>query len=95
MSKEIDPTIGQRLRYLRYQRNWTKLKLAETANVPLTTISLVERGLRSGEGLSLATIRRLAQALGISVEDLIALDDVPDGEGLPAARKSYEVEACQ
>jgi transcriptional regulator with XRE-family HTH domain len=79
----MDKTIGQRLRYLRYKHNWTKAKLAEEAKVPLATISLVERGLRSGEGLSIATIRKLAQAFGVSVEELIR-QDVEDIEWLPA-----------
>jgi transcriptional regulator with XRE-family HTH domain len=64
-------TIGERLRYLRYEKNWTKARLADAAGVPLATISLVERGLRSGEGLSVATVRKLAQAFEISVQDLI------------------------
>jgi transcriptional regulator with XRE-family HTH domain len=68
-----DP-IGRRLRYLRYKQNWTKVKLAEESAVPLATISLVERGLRSGEGLSIATARKLAKAFGISVEELIRED---------------------
>jgi transcriptional regulator with XRE-family HTH domain len=71
----MDTTIGERLRYLRYKRNWTKAKLSEVADVPLATISLVERGLRSGEGLSVATIRRLASAFGITVEALIRQED--------------------
>ena len=80
----MDATIGQRLRYLRFQRNWTKAKLSEEAGVPLATISLVERGLRSGEGLSVATVRKLAKAFKITVEALISQETV-DSELVGAA----------
>jgi transcriptional regulator with XRE-family HTH domain len=84
MSRTIDPTIGKRLRYLRYRRNWTKAKLAEVSKVPIATISLVERGKRSGEGLSLETIRRLASAFEITVDALIS-QELEDSEYEPAA----------
>jgi transcriptional regulator with XRE-family HTH domain len=84
MSRANDPTIGKRLRYLRYTRNWTKAKLADVSKVPITTISLVERGIRSGEGLSLDTIRRLASAFNITVDALIS-QELEDGEPKPAA----------
>ena len=67
----MDGAIGNKLRYLRFQRNWTKAKLSEESGVPLATISLVERGLRSGEGLSIATARKLAKAFAITVDMLI------------------------
>jgi len=67
--------FGERLRYLRYTRNWTKLKLSQVAGVPLATISMVERGLRKGDGLSLATVRRLARAFEMSVDELIGPED--------------------
>jgi transcriptional regulator with XRE-family HTH domain len=76
-------TIGKRLRYLRYKHDWTKAKLAEDSGVPLATISLVERGLRSGEGLSVATVRKLAKAFGISVDALIA-QELEESEREPA-----------
>jgi transcriptional regulator with XRE-family HTH domain len=72
-------TIGARLRYLRFRRNWTKVKLAQVSGVPLNTISLVERGLRSGEGLTVATARKLATAFGMTVEALIS-EERQEGE---------------
>ena len=74
--------IGERLRYLRYKRDWTKQKLAEESGVPLATISLVERGKRSGEGLSVGTVRKLAKAFDIKEQELIGKD--AESEGGPA-----------
>jgi transcriptional regulator with XRE-family HTH domain len=81
----MEQTIGQRLRRFRFDRDWTKLKLSEEADVPLATISLVERGKRRGDGLSVKTVRRLAQAFGITVDELIG-DEEPAREARAPGR---------
>ena len=81
----MDAVIGKRLRCLRYKRNWTKAKLSEEAGVPIATISLVERGIRSGEGLSVATVRKLAKAFEITVDALIN-QETSESQREPAGR---------
>jgi transcriptional regulator with XRE-family HTH domain len=81
-------SIGERLRYLRYTRDWTKVKLAHEANVPVSTVSLVERGKRPGEALSLETIQRLAHAFGMTVGEF--LDE--KAEERETSEKAEEVE---
>jgi len=68
-------TIGERLRYLRYTRDWTKIKLSQEAAVPISTISLVERGKRPGEALSLGTVQKLARAFDMTVDEFIGTKD--------------------
>ena len=49
------------------------------------TISLVERGIRSGEGLSVATVRKLAKAFEITVDALIN-QETSESQREPAGR---------
>ncbi len=64
-------TIGERLRRLRIAHGWSIRRLAHTANVSLSSISAVESGTRQGGNLTLNTGKRLARALGVSL-DVIA-----------------------
>jgi putative transcriptional regulator len=68
-------TIGERIIQLREQRNMTQYALAKAAGIPRSTLNSVERGSRSGERLSLATARRLARALGVTIDDLAGTQD--------------------
>src|SRR6266446_9943941 len=64
-------SIGERLKHLRKSRGLTLRQLAGLAHVPQSTLSSVETGARAGGKLSLETGKRLARALGISL-DVIA-----------------------
>jgi transcriptional regulator with XRE-family HTH domain len=75
-------TIGERITHLRLRKGiLTQAELARLAGVPLSTLSYVERGLRDGAGLSVATAQRLAKALGVTLDYLTGMyaedDDVP------------------
>jgi transcriptional regulator with XRE-family HTH domain len=63
-------TIGERITYLRNRRKLTQSQLANEAKVPLSTINMVEAGVRSGEGLRVETVRKLANALGVTLDYL-------------------------
>lgn len=69
-----------KLREARRHRGLTQLQLAATAGVSLTTLSLAERFGLSSE----MTATKLARALGIAVEDLVALKS-PDAPSPEAA----------
>jgi mRNA interferase RelE/StbE len=56
------------LRVYRYYRGLTQVQLAERSGVNRVQIANIEAGTRSG---STDTIRKLADALGVTVDDLI------------------------
>ena len=56
-----------KLKTARIARGWTQLELAERSGVSRPTISLLERGVTSG---NIRTLTCLADALGMSVEYL-------------------------
>jgi transcriptional regulator with XRE-family HTH domain len=69
-------TQGERVRLLRRRRGWTQRELAERAGVTHTTIVRLERG---GSDPNISTIRKVAEALGVSPAEVL-------GEGAALAR---------
>jgi transcriptional regulator with XRE-family HTH domain len=65
--------FGQRLRALRRAQGLALTELAERAGVSASYLSRVERGMRGMPGVPI--LRRLASALGVSLDRLIALED--------------------
>jgi transcriptional regulator with XRE-family HTH domain len=74
-------SIGERLKHLRQSRGLTLRQLAGLAHVPQSTLSSVETGARAGGKLSLETGKRLARALGISLDVIAGVYEDEDGEG--------------
>src|SRR5262245_20155675 len=72
VSMEVD--VGERLRELRRFRRCTLREIAERADLSESFLSQVERGRASA---SIASLRRIADALGVSMADLF------EPEGLP------------
>lgn len=66
-------TIGERIRHLRQARGFTLRHLAVLAQVPQSTLSCVETGVRDGQNLTLQTGGRLARALGVTLDALVGL----------------------
>ena len=62
-----DVDVGERLRVIRSRRRQTLREVAERAGLSESFLSLVERGRASA---SVASLRRIADALGIAVSDL-------------------------
>jgi transcriptional regulator with XRE-family HTH domain len=76
--------VGERIRRVRQSRHLTISALADLAKVPQSTISEVERGSRGGANLTVDTIRRLARAMGVSIDVLAGTyDEIEEDE--PAA----------
>ena len=67
--------FGAQLRALRLQAGLTQEQLAESADVSVNFVSLVERGLKSP---TLATMERLAIALKVPLVDLFRFDNDSD-----------------
>lgn len=75
-------TIGERIKQLRARHQLSQSELARRAGVPVSTISMLEAGIRSGEGLSVGTARKMARALSVTMDFLCGVYD--DEERLPA-----------
>ena len=74
-------SIGERLKHLRQSRGLTLRQLAGLAHVPQSTLSSVETGARAGGKLSLETGKRLARALGISLDVIAGVYEDEAGKG--------------
>ena len=70
----LESQLGQRLRSIRRRRGGTLRTVAERAGISESFLSQIERG---RAGASIATLQRIAGALGTSVADLFE----PDGAG--------------
>jgi transcriptional regulator with XRE-family HTH domain len=68
----IEVDLGARIRALRLARGETLRKLAAQAGVTESFLSQVERGVASP---SIASVQRIARALGASIAELFATDD--------------------
>jgi transcriptional regulator with XRE-family HTH domain len=82
-------SVGERLRKTRQARRLTIRGLAELAKVPPSTISEVESGSRGGGNLTIDTGKRLALALGVTLDYLAGIyeadEDDESKEAEPAA----------
>lgn len=77
---ELDyKAIGERIRRKRKERGMTQQALAELSNQEPSNISHIERGATK---LSLPTIVNIANALNVTVDDLLC-------DSLPSASASY------
>ena len=75
----VPDSIGKRLKALREKRGLTIRALATLAEVPQSTLSMVEAGIRPGAGLRLETAKRLCWALGVGIGELAgAVDEHQD-----------------
>jgi transcriptional regulator with XRE-family HTH domain len=70
----MEDLVRERLQRLRQQRGFTLQGLADLAQVSPSQIWNIESGLRQGDRLSLAVAKRLAVALGVSLDYLAAMD---------------------
>ena len=68
----VEVDLGARIRALRLARGETLRKLAAQAGVTESFLSQVERGVASP---SIASVQRIARALGKSIAELFATDD--------------------
>lgn len=64
----MSDTFSSRLKSARQTAGLSQPQLAERAGVPLTSLRQLEQGRRGGP--TLATARKLALALGVSLDEL-------------------------
>jgi len=61
--------IAKRLKELRNMRRWTQQKLAEKAGLSFNAVTKIEQG--AAKHPTLKTLLKLADAFGISLDDLV------------------------
>lgn len=67
---EVKRRFGERMRQIRKEKGLSQEKLALEVEMDLTSINEIEKGHRSPK---LITIYKIAQALGVSMSELINL----------------------
>lgn len=72
VSEELAREVGMRLRCLRLARSLTQEQLAESADISVSFLSMIERGERTPH---LTTLQALAKALGDSLGDFFECDE--------------------
>ena len=70
--------VGECIRSARQERGWTQAQLAEGADLSVNYVARLERG---ELGPSLFVASRLANALGMPLEALVAGKSAPRGTG--------------
>jgi transcriptional regulator with XRE-family HTH domain len=87
--------IGERIRYLRVARGMSQRALALATELPQSLLSQIENGIRPGSGMRVDAARRIAFALGVSLDGLVGTP-ADTGEHAPVPiRHGSRVEACQ
>ena len=69
-------TFGERLRQFRELAKMNQIELAKRANIPQPIISAVESGRQ--KSVNLDTARRIARALGVTLDMLAGPEDEAD-----------------
>jgi len=64
-----DKRLGKMLKAYREKKGMTQMQLAKRAKVTQAYVAMLETGVKNNP--SLATLRRIAKALGVSVEQLL------------------------
>lgn len=71
-SKSLVGTLAENIRRLRHKQSLSQEELADICGLHRTYVGSVERGERN---VTLSSLEVLAQALGVSVVDLLSADD--------------------
>jgi len=73
--QEIKTTLGKNIKFLRFRRQYSQADLAEKAEISITFLSNIERGLKFPKP---AILSQIADGLGVNVYELFKTDLVPD-----------------
>ncbi len=77
--------VGERVKRLRQARGISQRQLAKDAALPQSLLSQIESGTRRGSAIQLDAARRIAFALGVSLDALAGVPtDDTESELMPA-----------
>lgn len=83
--EDINITFGCRVRKLRYTKRMTQEELAEAADLSVSFLGAIEHGRKSP---TLYTQKKLADALGVSLSELMDFDECKSVE---TVQKKHEL----
>jgi len=74
--KEIKAILGKNIKFLRYRKEYSQADLAEKADISITFLSNIERGLKFPKPDIMA---KIAKSLEVELYELFKTDIDPDG----------------
>jgi transcriptional regulator with XRE-family HTH domain len=86
--KEIKTTLGKNIKFLRFRRQYSQADLAERADISITFLSNIERGLKFPKPDILSQI---AEGLEVKVCELFETAPVPDDSKELISRFSEDI----
>ena len=73
--QEIKTALGNNIKFLRHHRQYSQADLAEKAEISITFLSNIERGIKYPQP---ATLSQIAEALGVEVYELFKINSEPN-----------------
>jgi len=73
--REVKAILGKNVKFLRYRKEYSQADLAEKANISITFLSNIERGLKFPKPDIMV---KIAESLEVGVSTLFITDIVPD-----------------
>jgi transcriptional regulator with XRE-family HTH domain len=73
--REIKTALGKNIKFIRNHRHYSQSFLAEKANISITFLSTIERGLKYPKP---AVLSQIAEGLGVEVYELFKINSQPN-----------------
>ena len=73
--QEIKAALGRNIKFLRSQRQFSQALLAEKADISITFLSNIERGIKFPKP---AVLSQIAESLGVEVYELFKTNSAPN-----------------
>jgi len=73
--QKIKDTLGKNIKFFRFRKDYSQADLAEKADISITFLSNIERGLKFPKPDILS---KIAKGLDVDVHELFKIDIVPD-----------------
>lgn len=86
--QEIKNTLGKNIKFFRFRRDFSQADLAEKADMSITFLSNIERGVKFPKP---EVLSRIAQALDVAVYELLKDSPVPDDHREVVNRLSEDI----
>ena len=86
--KEIKAILGKNIKFFRFRKEYSQADLAEMANISITFLSNIERGLKFPKPDILA---KIADGLGVGIYELFKNDIIPDASKEIVSRLSEDI----